>query len=370
MNYKIVDKHIEIEKLGKVKKITGTRLATILNLNAWNTPFSAWCDMTKVYKEPFEDTVYTIAGKVIESKIIKYLNEKVYVDRVVDVEEFYGKTVQGMNYDYWHDEPIFGGMWDALIINKKTRKPKAIIEVKTTKRAEDWADDIPLYYKIQACLYAKLEHVKQVIFAVAFLDDGVYDRLGKYIKDGVVDPAVYSDPDIFIATDKSVKTIVFDLDDAQITADMAEAMAWYEKHVIGKVSPDFDEKKDLAILKELRTNRIESTGTIDDYIAELDAVRPIIEANDAEMKEYTDRLKTAEDGLKKELEGKFTDQDNTVSINSTHYEFRLNRSVKDEVTFNEAKFKKDHADLYKEYTKTTQKITVRKQIKMLDVVSE
>lgn len=353
MNYQIKDNHIELEKLGKTKKITGTRLATILGLNAWSTPFEAWCDITKLYAKPFEDTIYTIAGKTIEPKIIKYLNDQVFPGRVVDPETYFGKDYSKMRFDFWPSDPIFGGMWDALIVNKKTGAPKVVIEVKTTKRAEDWEKDIPLYYKIQAMLYAKLLNVTQVVFAVAFLDDSIYE-----------------DPTKFVASDETVKVMQFDLDDKVISNYMVEAIEFHQKYINNLRSPDFDEKKDAEILKELRTNRVEATESIEDYLYVLDVVRPIVEANEREMKPLIDRLKIAEDGLKKELEAKFTDQDNTVAIKSGLYEFKVNRSIKDETTFNEVKFKKDHPDLYAEYTITTPKATVRKQIKALEVANE
>ena len=352
MEYKIINNHVELDKIGKVKKITGTRLGTILGLNPWSTPFEAWCDMTKLYKEPFEETIYTEAGKIIEPKIIKYLNE-VYTGRVIGPEDYFGKDYPKMRYDFWPNEPIFGGMWDALVLNKNTGKPRAVIEIKTTKRAEDWQHDVPLYYKLQAMLYAKLLGLKHFIFAVAFLDDSIYE-----------------DPNKFEANEETVKVMVFDLDDYLITEYMTNALTWYHNYIRGKTSPDFDEKKDADILKELRTNRIEATETIDDYLATLDEVRPIIEANEVAMREYTDKLKKAEDGLKKELESQFKDQDKTVAISSKRYEFRLNRTVKTEDVFDMDQFKRDHPELYDQYLRVESKETIRKQIKILEAKNE
>ena len=56
-------------------RLTATRLGSVLDMNAWQTAFSAWCEITKVYKRPFEDTKYTLAGKAIEPIIIDYLRE-------------------------------------------------------------------------------------------------------------------------------------------------------------------------------------------------------------------------------------------------------------------------------------------------------
>lgn len=353
MKYTINQNNVVLEKVGKPKKITGTRLGAILGLNVWSTPFEAWCDMTKLYKEPFEDTIYTIAGKVIEPKILKYLNDEVYAGRVVDPETHFGKDYQKMRFDFYPQEQIFGGMWDALIINKVSGKSRAIIEVKTTKRAEDWANDVPLYYKIQAMLYAKLEGVKTFIFAVAFLDD-----------------AIYENPEAFVANSETVKVFEYELDDEYINEQMGHALKWHEAHVVSGVSPTFDEKKDADILKELRTNRIESTSTLDEYLTILDTKKPLLEEKMAEIADLVKEVESAEDAIKAELVTRFTDQDNTVSITTSLYEFKVNRSVKESDVFDEKKFAKDNPELHKQYLKKQAKETVRKQVVLKAVVNE
>ena len=65
------DSHVAVDKInGKPKKITGTRLGAVLNLNTWKTPFQAWCEITRVAEPPFEGNKYTEAGKAIEPKLI------------------------------------------------------------------------------------------------------------------------------------------------------------------------------------------------------------------------------------------------------------------------------------------------------------
>lgn len=59
----------------KTKKVTGTRFATILGLNPWSTSFEMWCAITKTFELPFEDTVYTLAGKAIEPKQAEYMQK-------------------------------------------------------------------------------------------------------------------------------------------------------------------------------------------------------------------------------------------------------------------------------------------------------
>ena len=70
--------HIEVAPPKRPLKITGTRLAAIMGLNVWNSPFKAWCEITRTYKEPFTDTIYTIAGKTIEPKQAEYMKKSYF----------------------------------------------------------------------------------------------------------------------------------------------------------------------------------------------------------------------------------------------------------------------------------------------------
>ena len=58
MNIQIKNNQIEVlqgKEMLKQKKITGTRLATVLGLNKFNSPFSAWAEMTGLYKPVIPD---------------------------------------------------------------------------------------------------------------------------------------------------------------------------------------------------------------------------------------------------------------------------------------------------------------------------
>ena len=76
-------------------KVTGTRLAGILGLNKWNTPFQMWCEITKCARPPFEDTIYTLAGKAIEPKQIQWTKEQIS-ENVLSPEEFFGNRYKEM----------------------------------------------------------------------------------------------------------------------------------------------------------------------------------------------------------------------------------------------------------------------------------
>ena len=152
---------IQIAPPKKTKKITGTRFATILGLNPWSTAFEMWCAITKTYEKPFEDTIYTIAGKTIEPKQADYMRKSygMEITAPADVwgEDYFNKTWG----DFFPDNKHLGGMWDYLS-KDENGKTEAVLEMKTTKRAEDWQNDIPEYYALQAALYAYLLGVDDV----------------------------------------------------------------------------------------------------------------------------------------------------------------------------------------------------------------
>lgn len=148
------------------KKLTGTRFATILGLNPWSTPFEIWCEVTRTYQKPFEDTIYTIAGKTIEPKQAEYMKQTYFMSNLVTPTDIWGKDYFRQTYgDFFRESPVLGGMWDYLLYGKDG-KPTTVLEMKTSKRVEDWKDDIPEYYALQAALYAYLLGVDEVSWSL------------------------------------------------------------------------------------------------------------------------------------------------------------------------------------------------------------
>ena len=177
---KWVDKHIEIDPPKRTKKITGTRFATILGLNPWATDFEIWCAVTKTYEEQFVDTIYTLAGKAIEPKQIAYMKKSYGMDNLRTPTDVFGEGYfQTTHGDFYHENRIFGGMWDSLLVDDG-EKPDTVLEFKTTKRSEDWADGVPEYYALQAALYAYLLGVDDVIMIASFLEAKDYDHPEKF----------------------------------------------------------------------------------------------------------------------------------------------------------------------------------------------
>lgn len=292
------------------KKITGTRFASIMGLNRWNTPFATWCEITKTYVEPFEDTIYTLAGKTIEPKQADYL-ENTYGFNVVRPSDIYGKDYFNKTYgDFFPSVPILGGMWDYLLADCEGNTT-TVVEMKTTKRSEDWLEDIPEYYALQAALYAYLMNVDDVMMVASFLDDSDYEN-----------------PDAFVPSIGN--TVIYEFKVSERYPNMSElvqfAIDWYDKHVVGGVSPEYDEKADAKILKELRKNNINPQTEIQELVAEAEALMAEIDTIEATIADKNARLKTLKCLIKDYAMSQFRDGDKAVTLQGK-YLWTLSKSM-------------------------------------------
>lgn len=329
---------IKIDPPKKPKKITATRFATILGLNAWNTPFSAWCEITRTYEDPFVESKYTAAGKVIEPKVISYLQNVMFMD-IKSPTDVYGKDYFKQTWgDFFHEHEALGGMWDAL-------GNDYVVEIKTTKRVEDWADDVPIYYKLQACLYAWLLGFDKVVVTVSFLNDSDYDHPENY-QPSYANTKVYE-----IIVSEAFPTFEEDY--------VKPALDFWNNNVLTGVSPEFDEKKDAEILKELRKNTIE----VDDkefikILKEADRLQASIDLAEAKIKDKKDRLKKLNDKAKAFMSKQFRNGDNKVECKGTKYTWTLAKSIRTSVDT----AKLQAAGLYSKYTKSSEVLTLKKSL--------
>ena len=329
---------IKVEPPKKPKKLTATRFATILGLNAWSTPFEAWCAITRTYEEPFEDTVYTIAGKVIEPKVIEYLNEVMFMD-VKSPTDVYGPDYFKKTWgDFFPQSDVLGGMWDAI-------GDDFVVEIKTTKRAEDWSEDVPIYYKLQAALYAYLLGFNEILVSVSFLED----------KD-------YANPENFEVSYKNTMFYYFDLDEAFPDFEdryVKPALAWWKEHVETGISPEYDEKKDAEILKVLRKNTVEPDDKgISKLIAEADRIQAAIDKAEAKLADKKSRLKEIDEIVKKYMSGQFRDGDKKVEIAGKKYTWTLTKAIRKSVDNDALKA----AGLYEQYLKESESLTLKKSV--------
>ena len=265
---------IQIAPPKKTKKITGTRFATILGLNPWSTAFEMWCAITKTYEKPFEDTIYTVAGKTIEPKQARYMEQSYGMDivRPSDVwgEDYFNKTWG----DFFPESKHLGGMWD---------------------------------YLMKAYLYG----VDDVIMVASFLDE----------KD-------YKDPAAYQPTASNTITVEFKVSERY--PDFADKVAaveqWWADYVDTGISPEYDEKKDAEILAALRTNTLSPETDIEALIAEAEGLKKELDKISASTADKEKRLKTINDIIKEHAMGQFRDGDKKVEVKGSTYVWTVSRS--------------------------------------------
>ena len=303
---------IQIIPPKRPKKLTGTRFATILGLNPWSTPFEIWCEVTRTYQKPFEDTIYTIAGKTIEPKQAEYMKQTYFMSNLVTPTDIWGKDYFRQTYgDFFKESPVLGGMWDYLLYGKDG-KPTTVLEMKTSKRVEDWKDDIPEYYALQAALYAYLLGVDEVIMVASFLE-----------------PMDYDNPEKFVCSGENTITRPFKVSERYPDFEkkyVKPALKWWKDYVESGISPAFDERKDAEILKALRTNNLSPETDMAALVKEAEDLKVKLDAHAAEVAEDEKRYKVLTDMIKKAAIAQFRDGDKKVSIAGSAYNWEVSRT--------------------------------------------
>lgn len=305
------ENRIQIAPPKKTKKITGTRFATILGLNPWSTAFEMWCAITKTYEKPFEDTIYTIAGKTIEPKQAAYM-KKSYAMDILSPTDMWGADYFNKTWgDFFPDSPHLGGMWDYLLKNDEDQHIEAVLEMKTTKRAEDWENDVPEYYALQAALYAYLLGVDDVIMVASFLEE----------KD-------YEDPNKFKPSAANTITVEFKVSERypDFTEKVAQVEQWWADYVETGISPVYDEKKDAEILAALRTNTLSPETDIEALIKEAEGIKKELDEVAATTADKEKRLKTINNIIKEHAMSQFRDGDKKVEVKGSTYTWTVSRS--------------------------------------------
>ena len=332
---------LQITPPKRTKKITGTRFATILGLNPWSTAFEMWCAITKTFELPFEDTIYTIAGKTIEPKQAEYMKKSYGMDLITPTDRYGADYFNKTWGDFFPDSPHLGGMWDYLGVDEEG-KVDTVLEMKTTKRIEDWQNDAPEYYALQAALYAYLLGVDNVVMVASFLEE----------KD-------YADPSKYVPNVKNTITVEFKVSERY--PDFAEKVAqveqWWADYVDTGISPVFDEKKDAEILKALRTHNLTPDTDIDALIAEAEGLKTEVDKATAAIADKEKRLKEINDIIKEHAMKQFRPGDKKVEVKGSTYTWAISRS---ETTTIDKKALEADGLLEKYQTKTEQyRMTVK-----------
>lgn len=333
---------IKIDPPKRTKKLTGTRFATVLGLNPWSTPFEIWCEVTKVYQKPFEDTIYTKAGKIIEPKQADYMKNSMFMRNLVRPADIWGENYFQQTYgDFFPEYQVLGGMWDYIVLDKNG-KTKTVLEMKTSKRVEDWENDIPEYYALQAALYAYLLGIDDVIMVASFLKMEDYEHPEQYV------PSVKNT----ITRPFKVSERYPDFEQRYVNP----AMDWWHKYVETGISPPYDEKKDAEILAALRTEHVD-TAKVEtaDLIVEAEALTAKIESVKAGIAADEKRLKAITDSFKKDAMKRFTPDVDHVDITGNTRKWILGKS--EQVEFDKEAMKAD--GVYEKYAKPKTVYTLR-----------
>lgn len=305
---------IQVIPPARPKKLTGTRFAAVMGLNAWTTPFEVWCAVTRTYEKPFEDTIYTVAGKTIEPKQAQYMKEAYMMGNLITPTDVFGENYFQRTWgDFFPDQKVLGGSWDYLLVDKEG-KPTTVLEMKTSKRIEDWVDDIPEYYALQAALYAYLLGVDEVIMVASFLE-----------------PKDYDNPEKFVCSGENTITRPFKVSERYPDFEkkyVKPALKWWKDFVESGISPAFDERKDAEILKALRTNNLSPETDMAALVKEAEDLKDTMERILAHegIPDMEKRYKVVTDMIKKAAIAQFRDGDKKVSIAGSAYNWEVSRT--------------------------------------------
>ena len=315
---------IVVDTPKKPKKISGTHFSTVLGFDPWKTPFEAWCKCTRTYEIPFAGNKYTNAGEIIEPKVFEFLRTSMgFGNKLRTPTDIYGNDYFKKTWgDFFSESDVFSGMWDALILGDDG-KPEYVVEIKTVQidgrsgSLEDrWKDgEAPHYQALQASLYAYLLGIDKVLMVAVALED----KKGDYEHPEQVVPS-YANGNVYIDEFKiSERYPNFDL-------YIEQATDWWNLHVLTGVSPDYDEKRDVEILKALRTNSLNPNTDMLTLVSEAEQLKGEIDQICSTFEEKEKRLKVINEQIKKYALEQFRDGDKKVSIKGQRYEWVLSKS--------------------------------------------
>lgn len=331
-------KHIELEKKPtRFKYITGTRFASCLGLNPYSTPFQIFCECTRLVTPPFEETIYTKAGRTIEPKQREYISKK--FPNIVSPEDYFGEIFDKVRWNFFKDEDKpFAGCWDAVSTKDNRRDIAMVVEFKTASDPRKWNNNqIPVYYLLQGGLYAKLLGLDRVLFVASFLDKLDYAHPEDFVPN----------EDNTIMLVKKLNEIVIEKDGQLFTIDdlFEQAKDFWETYVKTGVSPEFDEKKDKEYLDIIRTSKPINDNSLEELC---DSAKELVE-NIEKLKDSTGitsmekELKTIEASIKQGLMNRL--QEGETKATCKQYKLSGTTTMK----FNEKLFAEKHPNTYDKF---------------------
>lgn len=251
----------------KFKKITGTRLSSVIGKNKYTTPFKQWCCMVGIYTEPIDPTVAKL-GMYVEPKVRDYVQDKLNIkfkdyvpsevkwDVFKEVDDIFGGIPDGEpiddngNLDYVSGKPMLEiktSSIDAFVYKtekgllrmQKDEQGYPLVKEAGKKKLSWYGSDGKLQvseeYMFQLGLYLYLRKVNIGMFAVCFLT-----------KEDYAHPENFNieDHDVVL---RAMKVSSFDKFEKEI---IEPARTWYRKYIKTGISPDMTEA-DRKWLKEV-----------------------------------------------------------------------------------------------------------------------
>lgn len=334
-------------------RITGHRIASVLGLNQYQSPFGAWVEITKLAKLPFEESKYTLFGKAVEPKLIDMVRKK--FPNVMSIEEYYGNNIDRYKWNnFIEDSNVFGGIIDAVATKDDMKTLTMIVECKSSSKPQAWDNNqVPIDYLLQGCLYSYLKGLDRVLFICCFPQDLDYNH-----------PELFEpDETNTIMVVKKIKDVLIPMPNGElITFQQAidYCTEWWEKYIDTGISPEFDEVKDKEYLDIIRTSKpINDTSLEDlcDRAKELvDEINTLKENSGINGKEK--ELKVIENSIKEGLMNNLGEGETKISCK----QYSLNGTIKEK--FNEKKFAKDNPKVYEKYIEKelTYRLSKKKEV--------
>ena len=344
------NKNIVLQEPPKQKlRITGHRIASVLGLNQYQSPFGAWAEITKLVKLPFEDSKYNLFGKAVEPKLIDIIRDE--FPNVMSIEEYYGNNIDRYQWNNFIDDSnVFGGIIDAVATKSDKKTLTMIVECKSSSKPHLWENgNVPIEYLLQGCLYSYLKGLDRVLFICCFPQDLDYNHPEKFVPNETNTITVL----------KKIKNVTIPMPDGSLIT-FEEAIKycedWWDKYIETGVSPEFDEVKDKEYLDIIRTSKPINDSSLEELcdkakvlLEEIDLLKETSGLN-AKEKE----LKVIEESIKKGLMDSLEDGE----TKATCKQYSLNGTTKN--TFNEKEFAKDNPKVYEKYLIPKTTYTLRK----------
>lgn len=306
-------------------KASGTAIAGILGVSPWTTPFQIACRLLGLGQEDISNKPAVKVGKALEDEIIRYAN-RTYASMgdFMLAEEVYKKR-EG-DHDSWEsdfDSEIFAGHVDGLVFDAEGND--YILEVKTSRNLEAWAEGVPEYYYWQVALYN--EYISQKDVAYVLL--------------GMVDGSTYKDPHSWVANNRTVAMFEMPIDRDQVKKRLAEVETWYRQYILHGITPEYDPTNpgDVELFQHLQA----LAGTVEDMgrtLEEYSKINRSIEETEASIKDLYD----SRDAMKNLIK-QYLDVHGLSSLKSPFSDAEGRLSVQPRTSLDEAAMERDGIDL-------------------------